>query len=94
MYETRLCDSDLELLLDERDVTFDMNSIPAASPPVGITANFDDPQTNHNAAGIIISLVGMALSAIFILLRLYTKIFITSLFGIDDVAMVLAWVSL
>ena len=70
----------------------DLSKVPAATAPEGYTVNFDDPQTTQRNVGMIISIVGMALSTLFILLRVYTKAYLARLWGIDDVAMVLAWV--
>lgn len=70
----------------------DLTRVPAAPAPDGYTANFDDPETKHREAGMIISIVGMVLSTAFILLRVYTKTYLARLWGIDDVAMILAWV--
>ncbi|KAI5367842.1 hypothetical protein Slin15195_G029750 [Septoria linicola] len=69
----------------------DLTKVPAASAPDGYKANFDDPETRHREAGMIISVVGMVLSTAFILLRVYTKTYLARLWGIDDVAMIVAW---
>ncbi|KXT08850.1 hypothetical protein AC579_1482, partial [Pseudocercospora musae] len=69
----------------------DLSHVPAAAAPPGYEVDFSNPKTKHNGAGIIISIVGMVLSTLFILLRVYTKTFLARMFGIDDIAMVLAW---
>lgn len=70
----------------------DLSKVPAATAPAGYTVNFDHPRTTYRDVGMIISIVGMALSTLFILLRVYTKAYLARLLGIDDVAMIFAWV--
>lgn len=59
-------------------------SSPAASPPAGQTANFADPETTHRETGLTLAGVGMLIMTSIMLLRLYTKIHMFRLFGIDD----------
>lgn len=61
-----------------------MSSTPAAAPPAGVVANFTDPETSHRELGIALTSVGMALMSTIMILRVYTKTVLISLFGIDD----------
>ncbi|CAK3852960.1 integral membrane [Lecanosticta acicola] len=65
--------------------------VPASTVLSGYTQNFADPMSKHNTAGIVISVVGMVITTLFMLLRLYTKAFLAHIFGIDDVALTIAW---
>lgn len=58
--------------------------VPAATPPPGYTQNFDNPETKHTTAGIVISIVGMVITTLFLALRVYTKAFLAHIFGVDD----------
>lgn len=60
------------------------STIPAAAPPAGVVANFTDPETSHRELGIALTSVGMALMSTIMILRVYTKTVLISLFGIDD----------
>lgn len=53
------------------------------SPPPGTISNFDNPPTER-AEGEVTMVICMVLGAIFIALRIYTKVFITKMYGWDD----------
>lgn len=62
-----------------------MADLPAATPPPGFTQDLENPpELKHINAGITISIVGMVVSTLFILLRVYTKAYLSHIFGIDD----------
>ncbi|KAF2168178.1 hypothetical protein M409DRAFT_21622 [Zasmidium cellare ATCC 36951] len=66
--------------------------LPAATAPPGYTQDLiNPPETKHINAGITISIVGMVVSTLFIILRVYTKAHLARNFGVDDVAMLFAW---
>lgn len=52
-------------------------------PPPGITPNFNSPNPNGTLY-IVISVIGLLLAALFTLMRLYTKFFLTLSPGWDD----------
>ena len=58
-------------------------SLPAASPPVGVLPNFDNPPTRDTeiyvGMGIFITLI-----VVFVTLRVYVKLVITRMWGWDD----------
>lgn len=53
----------------------DLTGMPAAEPPPGIDANFVDPE-NRGPAYIAVSAVCMALALSFVLVRLWTRLFV------------------
>ena len=64
--------------LEYRDVI-----VGSAPPPPGVTPNFVNPE--YRSGGIVpISAVFTILSTVFLVLRLYTKIGIVHLFGLED----------
>lgn len=61
----------------------DESKIPAGIPPPGVTPNFINPTSRR----VQIDTVAIALPAVallFIFLRLYTRIFVSRAFGLDD----------
>lgn len=59
--------------------------LPAATAPPGYTQNLvHPPETKHINAGITLSIVGMTISTLSILLRVYTKAYLSQTFGVDD----------
>lgn len=65
--------------------------LPAADPPPGYTRNMADPDIQDYHAGLWIGAVGIVLSTLFLVLRIYTKLFLTKVFGVDDWSLILAW---
>ncbi|KAK4504900.1 hypothetical protein PRZ48_002863 [Zasmidium cellare] len=64
--------------------------LPAATAPPRYTQDLiNPPETKHISAGITISIVGMVISTLFILLRVYTKTRLARTFGIDDMCSIL-----
>ncbi|KAL3477009.1 hypothetical protein BJX99DRAFT_257914 [Aspergillus californicus] len=64
---------------------------PAGPPPNGKVSHFDDPP-NLRRTGRAILLVFWALPSVLLILRMYTKVFITRLVRISDYAMIIAWI--
>lgn len=65
-------------------------------PPLDVLAawpapNYVNPET-HGPANIIVFGILMGISAIFLTIRIYTRIAISRGFGIDDVLIILAFV--
>lgn len=52
-------------------------------PPPGVTANIDDPVRKGRQV-LVLSGVGMALSTLFLVMRIYTKVRINRSFGSED----------
>ena len=52
-------------------------------PPPGVTANIDHPQRKGRLI-LVLSGVGMALSSLFLLMRIFTKLKINRSFGYED----------
>ncbi|KUJ24524.1 uncharacterized protein LY89DRAFT_745434 [Mollisia scopiformis] len=63
--------------------TIDFWNIPAGRPPPGVVPNFVDPQTIRPVLTIgIYVLLPLMLS--FVVARIYTRAFVTRMFGVDD----------
>jgi hypothetical protein len=60
----------------------DLNS-PAASPPAGVTPNYDDPPNKNKIAIVVISIC-IGLSLIFCVLRIYTRVFLVKRVKVED----------
>ncbi|KAK0511236.1 hypothetical protein JMJ35_005809 [Cladonia borealis] len=64
---------------------------PAGTPPVGVIPNFDHPP-NLNTRYLILTISAcMTFATVAVLLRMYTKIFITRSLANEDYVIVLAW---
>lgn len=63
--------------------SYDPNLFPALTPPTGVIPNFDDPPTRAPAGRIVIC-VTLSVMLMFVVLRSYTRVFVTRIFGIDD----------
>ncbi|TVY17219.1 Satratoxin biosynthesis SC1 cluster protein 4 [Lachnellula arida] len=66
---------------------------PALDPPKGVTPNFH----SHDSLAIYILptvLVGLSISTVFLILRIYTKYFIIRSVSLEDYITILAWVML
>ncbi|KAG8157018.1 hypothetical protein KVR01_013008 [Diaporthe batatas] len=63
--------------------SYDPSTFPALPPPAGVLPDFIDPPTRAPAGRIVIC-VTLSVMLIFVILRAYTRIFMTRLFGIDD----------
>lgn len=61
----------------------DLANIPLLPPPLGVMPNFVNPE-NRASILIIISTIFLALLLPFVVLRLYTRIWITRTFDLDD----------
>lgn len=61
----------------------DYARIPSVSPPPGILPNWENPESRAVDAYVGIS-VCMAITLIFIILRLHVKLCVTHLWGWDD----------
>lgn len=65
------------------DFEYRDGAIVAIKPPPGITPNFENPETK--APQLISVVVGfLTVTSFFVLLRVYTRIYISKAFGIDD----------
>lgn len=61
----------------------DLTQIPALNPPSGITPDFVDPATRANLT--LISCAGIvAVMLLFVMLRIYTKVYVIQTTGWDD----------
>lgn len=70
--------------------TTDLAQTPAASPPPGVTSDLLHPYTKHTRSGVVAAIIGMFIAAIFLMIRIYTKVFLARRFGFDDVALLLS----
>ena len=61
----------------------DLWRIPALPPPPGKESNFLDP-LDHGLIFIVVGPISMALLVIFVLLRLFAKVWVLRSFGWDD----------
>lgn len=59
--------------------------------PAGYNVDFANPMRTGNIAGYWVTGVGMILSTSFLMMRLYTKIFIIKSFSVDDVTLISSW---
>lgn len=60
-------------------------TIVAALPaPSGYHVNFDDPARKGDVTGYWVFAIGIVVAFLFLLMRLYTKVFISGSFVIDD----------
>ena len=57
--------------------------VPAEAPPPGVKSNFENPDSRAGAV-VATNIVFILLSAIALLLRLYTRRFIVNLFSLPD----------
>jgi len=62
--------------------------------PAGYHVDFDNPQRVGNVVGYWITSIGVILSTSFLAIRMYTKLYITKSFSVDDAALLLSYVSL
>ncbi|PIA98112.1 hypothetical protein CB0940_05648 [Cercospora beticola] len=63
---------------------------PAASSPPGVTSDLLHPPTKNILPGVVAAIIGMFIAAIFLTIRIYTKVFLARRFGFDDVALLLS----
>ncbi|KAI1380696.1 hypothetical protein F4677DRAFT_195075 [Hypoxylon crocopeplum] len=63
--------------------SLDLSQVPGLTPPPGVTPNFVDPPSTAPVARIITA-VSMSLMYCFLALRVYTRIWVTCSFGVDD----------
>jgi hypothetical protein len=61
----------------------DLSQVPAATPPPGVTPDFDNSD-NYKQDNIILHSVVLSFTTVAILVRLYTRAVIKRSFGIDD----------
>ncbi|KAI9804911.1 MAG: hypothetical protein M1833_006214 [Piccolia ochrophora] len=66
---------------------------PVSPPPPGWVSNFDNPDTSAQTRLIVEVAVTMGLALIFILLRLYTRVFLARAVGKDDYVIFVATIS-
>ncbi|PIA99847.1 hypothetical protein CB0940_02398 [Cercospora beticola] len=69
----------------------DLSTTAAMPAPEGYTANLENPVTQHRDAGVVLAILGMVVSTAFLSLRIYTRAFASRRWGIDDAAIVVAW---
>ncbi|CEL10859.1 hypothetical protein ASPCAL13967 [Aspergillus calidoustus] len=65
---------------------------PVSPPPIGVTPDFNASSGHLQTASTAIAAVGIAISTICLLIRIYTKARLLRKFWFDDVSMILAWV--
>ncbi|KAH6645399.1 hypothetical protein BKA67DRAFT_111382 [Truncatella angustata] len=63
---------------------------PALAPPAGVKSNFVDPP-NHNATVIGVTTMCVALAAVMVLLRAYSKLCVSKKVNIEDVLGLIAF---
>ncbi|KAF2496759.1 hypothetical protein BU16DRAFT_341033 [Lophium mytilinum] len=69
-----------------------MSTVPGAiAPPPGVTPHFHGPMNDKQKQVATTASVTMALSTLFLVLRLYTRGVIVKSFGSDDYAAIIAW---
>jgi hypothetical protein len=68
-----------------------MDSRPAVPAPSGYTVDLKNPKTDGRQLGLWIGAVGIAVSTLFLILRLSSKIAFTKALGLDDVFITLSW---
>ncbi|KAG9186348.1 hypothetical protein G6011_02904 [Alternaria panax] len=68
----------------------DMNQ-PIFPAPPGYVVDVDNPQRTGEAANLWVGIVGMIVAAVFIAIRVFTKIRLAKTFTPDDVALLVAW---
>lgn len=68
-----------------------MDRQPAASTPAGYHGDMNDPRTTGLQLGLWVGVAGVAVSTIFLLPRLFTKIAFAKTFSLDDLFIVLSW---
>ncbi|KAI0108371.1 hypothetical protein F4814DRAFT_427730 [Daldinia grandis] len=61
----------------------DYSQIPSLAPPLGVTSNFIDPPTMAPTSRILTGLT-LAIMYCFVTLRVYTRVWVTYNFGIED----------
>lgn len=59
--------------------------------PAGYDVDFAHPMRTGNVAGYWVTGIGILLSTSFLMMRLYTKIFIIKAFSIDDVTLIMSY---
>ena len=57
--------------------------VAAIPPPPGVAQNFMDPPVTAQDAYILVG-VGVAIAAVFVVLRIYTKVVLLKTFGLED----------
>jgi hypothetical protein len=60
-------------------------------PPPGLEADFSGVRTDLQSRIIVVYIVMTALSTFVLGLRLYTRIFIRNMMGLDDALVILSW---
>lgn len=60
-----------------------LNTTPGIPPPPGVTSNFVNPESCAHIPRIVIA-ISIPIMTICVLMRLYTRLFVTRTFGIDD----------
>ncbi|KAK8022516.1 hypothetical protein PG993_013283 [Apiospora rasikravindrae] len=68
----------------------DLTQVPAAPPPPGVIPDFQNPD-NYKQANVILHSVVLSASTIAVLIRIYTRNFITRSMGTDDWFAILSW---
>lgn len=64
-------------------INLDYSQMPSLAPPPGITPNFIDPPTMAPTSRILTGLT-LAIMYCFLTLRVYTRVWVTCNFGIED----------
>ena len=68
-----------------------MDTRPAAPAPSGYIVDLNNPNTDGLELGLWIGVVGIAVSTLLLLLRLFSKIAFTKALGLDDIFITASW---
>ena len=60
---------------------------PALPPPPGVTSNFSNP-ASHDTATIIMHTLCLILTTLFVVMRIYTRYFISHWLSVDDCVLI------
>lgn len=66
--------------------------VAALPPPSGYHVNFDDPARKGDVTGYWVFAIGIVTAFLFLLMRLYTKVFISGSFVLDDACIVFSFI--
>ncbi|OJZ89672.1 hypothetical protein ASPFODRAFT_42955 [Aspergillus luchuensis CBS 106.47] len=60
--------------------------------PVGVTPDLDSPEKHYYTANLVVVTIGVTISTLGLLVRLYTRVVIVRKWLLDDVVIVLSWI--
>ncbi|GKZ16878.1 hypothetical protein AbraIFM66951_006371 [Aspergillus brasiliensis] len=59
--------------------------------PVGVTPDLESPERHYYTANLVVVIVGVTVSALCLLVKIYTRVVIVRKWLLDDVAMLISW---